>query len=143
MLTEFPWWYWGSDFSNEEVQQMPFPTILHASDDEKVLFWGPEGLQEKINPNVWDELDKLGQYLNELIENHADNLSWEADRPGEGWAALDRDSTASRLLPFLDNHMSSRNILQNAIHNKNAEEPDQVSFLYNLFVLQRLQQRWT
>lgn len=60
-----------------------------------------------------------------------DDLYWEATSPGPQWSEVDSLSTADKLMPCLTTN-EARNIVRSVIHNKNAQDPEQVSFLYNM-----------
>lgn len=135
---EYPWWYWGADYSPEEMRLMK-KTIFHQciedesveeQEHDKLSFRTPSELTSQMEPNTLLELERLGTVLDDYSTS-LDDLSWDATSPGVKWSEVDCLSTGAKLSSILQTN-GAKNILQSVIHNKNAEEPEQVSFLYNL-----------
>lgn len=162
---EFPWWWWGVDYSEQEMKRLQ-RIVLHvhnieggcsagdASDvtpssssngsgSRRILFSTAQSFLESMDETTLVELDQAGKVINEdcaAIRGQDGFNVWEQPSVGAEWQRLDSVSTAQRFLePSLKSSPSpmltspnARNILRNAIHNKNAQEPEQVSYLYNL-----------
>lgn len=143
---EWPWWFWGVEYSDEEMERIN-KIILHLQPSikeglpRKVAFQSPTELFQALDENTRNELDNVGR----RIENDAQALGngncWQMQSPGSAWAGLDVHSTSSVLLGEDGNSNQkkgllstpdSRSILRNVIRNKNADDPDRVSYLYNL-----------
>ena len=131
---EWPWWYWGPDYTEEEMRKEQRKIFHHVTTADnkhtKFDFRTPSELLHKMEPSTVDELDKVGN----IVENTAtqlQDLSWSTPKPGVHWSETDSLTTSAKLMSSLQTSCG-RNVLRNVIRNKNAQEPEQVSFLYNM-----------
>ena len=70
----------------------------------------------------------MGQQIDKDVAQLGDRNCWNAQVPEREWSELDAQSTQQALPTTTTNY----NILRNVIHNKNAQDPAHVSYLYNL-----------
>lgn len=125
---DWPWWFWGSDYPKEQTQLLK-KSVWHGSNGRH-LFSTPSELLELLPKAARDELQRAG----DLIENAATNISeicWNAVGVSSAWRQFDKYSTWSFLSQTLGSQ-ASQQVLRNCIHGKNAQEPEEVSLLYNL-----------
>ena len=139
---DFPWWFWGVDYSDKQMKQLK-RTIMHMapkSEDgpsRKVAFSSAKELFAAMNQESLDELERVGRYIDTDAASISSNGTncWEIPDVQNAWTDLDSISTGERFLSseneLLKTH-DARNILRNVIHNKNAQEPHFVSYFYNL-----------
>ena len=69
--------------------------------------------------------------IDSISDEKLDDLSWDAKHPSIHWSEMDSQTTSTKLMSCIKSNQA-RNIVRSVIHNKNAQEPDQVSFLYNM-----------
>lgn len=127
---EWPWWYCGPEYREEEMQ-MAKKTIFHHSQKDghaKFSFRGPSELMSQLNSDAVAELEKVGTIID---TERLDDLSWDTRNPGIHWNEMDSQTTSTKLLSCIKTNQA-RNVVRIVIHNKNAQEPEQVSFLYNM-----------
>ena len=125
----FPWWFWGSDFELNEYGKQGY-TIFHSASGT-FTFDTPATLLQSMDPQVLAELQAAGDFIQEMTDTTLPDLCWDAEQPGVGWEHWDAYTTAAAVFPKLS-FPESRNIIRAVIHDKNAQEPSSVGFLFNL-----------
>jgi len=129
---EWPWWFWGSDYSAEQTEHLG-RTIFHTSNGS-FPFRSPTDLREHLQPMLVNELEIAGAKIHSAAAELG-GTCWNATRVTSAWRRFDSDSTAG----FLQRQTlagEAQQFLRNCIHGKNAQEPEAVSFLYNLLSFQ-------
>lgn len=125
---EFPWWFWGTDYPTDQALRVG-STVFHG-ESGKFLFRSPSELERGIDPAVWSELEAAGGIIDRASAS-LDDRCWNVTTVGSSWAQLDEDTTGGTLAGTLRS-AEAKQILRNTIHDHNAQEPEEVSFLYNL-----------
>ncbi|CAB9509887.1 Amine oxidase [flavin-containing] [Seminavis robusta] len=134
---DWPWWYWGPEYTNEEMSEQQDILLFHetskgANTTQKTRFRTHQQLLAALDKTTLEQLHQAGNMIwNVSLGQQVPDLSWEAHMPGSRWDELDGYTTAAKLMPQLST-TNARNILRQVIHNKNAQEPNQVGYLYNL-----------
>jgi putrescine oxidase len=137
---DWPWWFWGVDYSSEEMERI-HKLVLHTNNNKdgahrKVAFSTPGELYENMDKETLEELQTIGTRLNSdkvrVCTNTTSQNCWECSEPGPEWAQLDKTSTSEALGTNLST-LDAQCILRNLILDKNAQESDHVSYLFNLF----------
>ncbi|KAG7338695.1 flavin containing amine oxidoreductase [Nitzschia inconspicua] len=148
---EFPWWFLGPDYSDEEMERLG-RIVVHQSGIENdstktVAVSNPIEFLESFNLETIQQLEKVGIAIESDTASAFDTTNeyvnvWELPAVGIHWHELDSASTAKERSflsrnsvhqgPPLLTELNARNILRGVVHNKNADEPDNVSYLYNL-----------
>ncbi|CAE8634792.1 unnamed protein product [Polarella glacialis] len=124
----WPWWFWGSDYPKDQTHLLK-NTVFHDG-VRRFLFRTPSELLAGLTRSSVQELQMAGKAIDDAIANVSDSC-WDAGEVTASWRHLDEESTWS----FLNGKLSSqasKQALRNCIHNKNAQEPEAVSLLYNL-----------
>jgi len=138
---EWPWWYEGPDYTEAEMRRLKriiFHQHQQACDDDcfdnKFSFSTPQELLRHVDGTTQWQLKRAGEMIFAEDGTRMGHSCWDAPpTPPASWAGLDANSTAHRLFSDgLLTTVNSRGILRNVIHGKNAEEPEYVSYLYNL-----------
>jgi monoamine oxidase len=149
---EFPWWFLGPDYSDEEMGRLQRIVVHQVCNGEvnqtkTVAVSNPEDFLQSFSTETVQQLEEVGQIIQKDMAKMVDTPgssenAWEHPTIGRHWHELDSGSTAKErnflvsndinsLLPVLTDP-NARNILRGVIHDKNAEDPDRVSYLYNL-----------
>ncbi|CAK9037779.1 unnamed protein product [Durusdinium trenchii] len=125
---DWPWWYWGSDYPKE---QWPFlrKSVLFSGDQRRT-FSSPGELNALLDPQVRREL-RAAEDLLETKKAELGEQCWNSNGTSSTWRSLDASNTWMTLGQALQSS-EARQALRNCIHAKNAQEPEAVSFLYNL-----------
>lgn len=124
----WPWWFWGSDYPAEQTPKL-LPTVFHGARG-RFLYRTPAELAKGLDNRTHHELSLAGAALDRALANVSDKC-WTSEHVSPGWAKLDADSTMGALGREMS-QPDARQTLRNCIHGKNAHEPEEVSFLYNL-----------
>lgn len=125
---DFPWWFWGCDYPTDQAARVG-KTVFHG-ELGSFQFSSPSELKKGIDPAAWSELANAGDIIDRAV-NSLDDKCWNVTRVGSSWAQLDQDTTGGALGGSLHS-AEAKQILRNTIHDHNAQEPEEVSFLYNL-----------
>jgi len=126
---DFPWWYYGADYPEDQMKKVN-STIFHSAHG-RFQFATPQQLKDNLDNETWMQLDKAEGIISASTAAFGDQC-WDAMSCGPDWQVLDMDSTAGTLGKIL-NTSDAKQILANTIHDRNAEDPEQVGFLYNMF----------
>lgn len=126
---EYPWWYWGLDYPEDQMKRINH-TVFHST-SSKFRFSSPQELMSHLGKATTTALERAG----DIIRNKQSAIGekcWNASTCGPHWRESDTDSTAGMLGKYLTTP-DAQQILRNTIHDHNAQEPEEVGFLYNLF----------
>ena len=142
----------GYDHSNEQCSShrrvlFSNPTEFHAAFDKRTqreLKHAGQIIDQDCSSILLQETSESKAFHHPSDSKDNDlskkKLVWNIPSVGPTWKDLDKISTSQRFLeaelktersPLLTTR-NSRNVLRNCIHNKNAQEPNLVSYFYNL-----------
>mmetsp|Transcript_42532 Transcript_42532/g.95474 ORF Transcript_42532/g.95474 Transcript_42532/m.95474 type:complete len:555 (+) Transcript_42532:39-1703(+) len=125
---DMPWWYWGSDYPSD---QRPFlnRSVFHSSSGRHI-YTNARELEAALPAESLAALKQVGIFIDEVTDKLSQRC-WSSTGLSATWRDSDGQTTWGALgtkLPSKD----ERQVLRNCIHGKNAQEPEAVSFLYNL-----------
>eukprot|EP00928_Gymnodinium_smaydae_P005700 TRINITY_DN11952_c0_g1_i1.p1 TRINITY_DN11952_c0_g1~~TRINITY_DN11952_c0_g1_i1.p1 ORF type:complete len:605 (-),score=87.61 TRINITY_DN11952_c0_g1_i1:78-1892(-) len=127
---EWPWWYWGMDgYPKDQASQIK-DMVFHGYAG-RFVYRDPSTLLDGLNESFTQQgLDRAGSFLDSASKAVSDSC-WNVTGVSSVWRQFDADSSAGVLNGYLKSK-EAKQILRNVIHGKNAQEPEAVSFLYNL-----------
>ncbi|OLQ13627.1 putative flavin-containing monoamine oxidase A [Symbiodinium microadriaticum] len=125
---EMPWWYWGSDYPTEQRHRLK-RSIVHTSTGRH-FYTTASDLQAAFPSQSAASLKRVGEFIDGKAAGISDRC-WLASGVSRAWREADADTTWGALGGKLEGK-DAEQVLRNCIHGKNAQEPEAVSFLYNL-----------
>ncbi|CAE7329156.1 MAOA [Symbiodinium natans] len=125
---DMPWWYWGSDYPAEQRQLLK-QSVVHTSSGRHLYTTASE-LKAALPSRSITSLQRVGDFIDGKAAGISDRC-WTANGTSSAWREADRDTTWGALGGKLEGK-DAEQVLRNCIHEKNAQEPEAVSFLYNL-----------
>jgi len=105
-------------------------TIFHSANG-KFKFSSPKELMAQLDKTTAMQLGQAGAIITKDTSAISDQC-WNITTCGPLWQNVDQDSSAGVLGKGLTTD-DAKQALRNSIHTHNAQEPEQVGFLYNLF----------
>ncbi|CAJ1340342.1 unnamed protein product [Effrenium voratum] len=118
---DWPWWFWGSDYPKD--QRHLLRESVFFSGGHRRLFRSPAQLPDLGMRKAEELLRRASRGLGDKC--------WRSNGTFPLWRLLDKGTTWSNLGAGLRSP-DAQQALRNCIHGKNAQEPEAVSFLYNM-----------
>lgn len=131
IVEDLPWWFWGAEYPADQMALLA-NTVYHGAGGRSLFRTPAEFIARFANLSL-AELGRAKKVIGRAVRELGEKC-WDVDGITPAWRRYDADTTGG----FLRDQVKSeeaRQVLRNCIHDHNAQEPEAVSFLYNIMSL--------